>query len=527
MKLDVLSPWGMAFIPLYLAGILLISMASRRRAASSNDYLNASRSLPTWAAMLSFLAYNCGSIEVIGMSAMASQYGVQALHFYWIGGIPGMIFFAIVILPVYMRTGARSLPEYLEIRFGPSVRLLNACISMVGTACLAGAALYAMAHVLHVILGCDMLLGSLASALVVLTYVLLGGIRTTIYTSVFQLFVMITGLVPLLIMTFHFSPTTFVQRPERWHLWQSLPLFAPHATLDRVGVVLGLGFMLSFSYWCTDFVIIQRALTARSAEGARKVPILAGFGKLVIALIVVLPGVAAPALLQGTHAVPHDEAMPALLSLVYGQTLLGLGIAALLASLMAGFAGNVSGFAAAWTQEIYRNRICVNRSEQHYICMGRWAVLACFILSGLAAYITMYFRDLMEFLQLILSLFYAPLLAVVLAGMFSRRTREQVAFAGILLGVLAGIGLQVCARFGGIYFGSQMSANFYTAILSFIVTTLICLSPGRQGGAAPVLERPGSIYSEGTARALRPTPMLVIWSTLLLTACLALNLLWW
>jgi SSS family solute:Na+ symporter len=252
---------------------------------------------------------------------------VQALHFYWIGGIPGMIFFAIVVLSIYMRTGASSLPEYLEMRFGPSVRLLNAWISMVGTACLAGAALYAMAHVLHVILGCDLLLGSLASALVVLTYVLLGGIRATIYTSIFQLFVMIAGLVPLLIMTFHFSPATFVQRPERWHLWQPLPLFAPHATLDRVGVVLGLGFMISFSYWCTDFVIIQRALTARSVEGARKVPILAGFGKLAIALVVVLPGVAAPALLRGTHAVPHDEAMPALLSLAYGPTLLGLGIA--------------------------------------------------------------------------------------------------------------------------------------------------------------------------------------------------------
>lgn len=527
MKLEVLSPWGMAFIPLYLAGILLISLASRRRAASSNDYLNASRSLPTWAATLSFLAYNCGSIEVIGMSAMASQYGVQALHFYWIGGIPGMIFFAIVVLPIYMRTGARSLPEYLEMRFGPSVRLLNACISMVGTTCLAGAALYAMAHVLHVILGCDLLLGSLASALVVLTYVLLGGIRATIYTSVFQLFVMIAGLVPLLIMTFHFSPATFVQRPERWHLWQPLPLFAPYATLDRVGVVLGLGFMISFSYWCTDFVIIQRALTARSVEGARKVPILAGFGKLAIALVVVLPGVAAPALLRGTHAVPHDEAMPALLSLAYGPTLLGLGIAALLASLMAGFAGAVSGFAAAWTQEIYRNCIRRNQSEQHYICMGRWAVLACFVLAELAAYITVYFRDLMEFLQLVLSLFYAPLLAAVLAGMFNRRTREQGAFAGILLGVLAGIGLQVCARFEGIHFGSQMSTNFYTAMLSFSISMLGCLLYKRQKQGEMEIERQRFMLDANILVAIRPTRELAVLSTVLLVLCLFLNLLWW
>jgi SSS family solute:Na+ symporter len=194
---------------------------------------------------------------------------------------------------------------------------------------------------------------------------------------------------------------------------------------------------------------------------------------------------------------------------------------------MAGFAGNVSGFAAAWTQEIYRNRIRRNQSEQHYICMGRWAVLACFVLAELAAYITVYFHDLMEFLQLVLSLFYAPLLAVVLAGMFSRRTREQGAFGGILLGVLAGICLQVCARYGGIYFGSQMSANFYIAILSFTVAILICLSSARLGRAAAVLEHPGTIYSDGAARALRPTPALAIWSALLLTACLVLNLLWW
>lgn len=526
MKLQALSPWGFAAIAIYLAGLALISIFSRRHATIANDYLNATHSLPTWAAALSFLAYNCGSIEIIGMSAMASQYGVQALHFYWIGGIPGMVFFALVVLPVYIRSGARSLPEYLDRRFGPRVRLLNACISMVGTASLAGAALYAIAHVLHVVLGCNLLLGALASAMVVLAYVLLGGIRATIYTSIFQFFVVIAGLFPLLIATFPFRLATFAQRPEDWHLWQSLPVFAPHASLDRLGVAAGLGFVVSFSYWCTDFVVVQRALTARGVEEARKVPVLAGFGKLAIAFLIVLPGAAAPMLLHGAHSASHDETMPALLSLVYGPTLLGLGVAALLSGLMAGFAGNAAGFAAAWTQEIYRVRIRPGRPEQHYIRVGRWAVVMCFLLAGLAAYLAAQFRDLMEFLQLVLSLFYAPLLAAVLAGMFRRRARERDALAGILLGVMTGITLEAFVRLGAIRFGSQMNANFYIAILSFTASMLVVFHAGtrRRQESAAVVELS---FEPMTVSALRPTLTTGVLSVLLLGACLALNLVWW
>ncbi len=296
MKPGILGPWALIVFPAYLGAIILISIISRRRSPTSNEYLNASRSLPTWAAALSFLAYNCGSIEIIGMSAMAAQYGVQALHFYWIGGVPGMVFMGIVVLPLYMKTGARSLPEYLGIRFGPNVRLLNACLSMASTAAFSGVALYAMAHVLHLILGWSLPTGALASALFVLIYIALGGFRATVFTSVFQFFVMIVGIAPLLFLTVHFTATSFALRSDRWHLWRTLNPVSPMAPLDRMGVALGLGFVISFSYWCTDFVMIQRALTARTVEAARRVPLLAGFGKLGIALLVVLPGAAAPSL---------------------------------------------------------------------------------------------------------------------------------------------------------------------------------------------------------------------------------------
>ncbi len=526
MRSGLLSPWELTVFPLYLILVLLISWGSRRRRQTSNDFLNASRSLPTWAATLSFLAYNCGSIEVIGMSAMAAQYGVQALHFYWIGGIPGMIFLGVVVLPIYMRTGARSLPEYLGMRFGPKVRLLNACIAMAGAVGSAGVALYAMARVLHFILGWSLLFGALASASVVIAYVLLGGIRATIFTSVFQLFVMIAGLTPLLFLTVHFTASTFALRADRWHLWKPVPLISTQAPLDQIGVVIGLGFVISFSYWCTDFMIIQRALTARTVEAARRVPVLAAFGKMTFALLVVLPGVAAPALLRGTNVASFDESMPALMSLEFGSALLALGAAALLASLMAGLAGNVSGFSALWTEEIYRPRLRPGRSEQQYIRVGRAAVLVCFLLSQLAAYATFCFHDLMEFLQMLAALFYAPVFAAVLAGVIRKRTTEQGAFAGILLGMSSAFALLISSWTGILHFGSQMSANFYAAIASFSAAMLGCVFyrglPGKKTEALP----DGVVPDADERIAIRPSTGLLVLSSVLLLLCLLLNVLW-
>jgi SSS family solute:Na+ symporter len=506
--------------------IVLIGWASRRRWQSSNEYLNASRSLPVWAAALSLLAYNCGSIEVIGMSAMAAQYGVQALHFYWIGGIPGMIFLGIVVLPIYMRTGARSLPQYLGMRFGARVRLLNAGISMAGTVGFAGVAIYALAQVLHVILGLDLLVGALSCVSVVLVYVLVGGLRATMFTSVFQLFVMIAGLTPLFFLTVHFNVATFAQRADRWHLWRPLPLINSHASLDDIGVVIGLGFVISFSYFCTDFVLIQRALTARTIEAARKVPILAGFGKLAFGPLIVLPGVAAPELLRGTHWSSFDQSIPALMALAYGPKLLALGASALVASLMAGLAGNVSGFSALWTEEIYRPYLRPGQSEKQYVRIGRVAIVASFALSLLAAYLTLFFRNLMEFLQLIAAMLYAPVFAAVLAGLFSRRITERGALVGILAGVFSAFGLQASTWGGLIHFGSQMTLNFYAAMLSFAVTALICFFYKGRRDLRTDGELKDLVFNKKMLPDLRLSPGLAVLGAILLISCLILNVLW-
>jgi solute:Na+ symporter, SSS family len=526
MKSGTPSLWMWSIFPVYLMTLLFISWTSRRRGTTSNQYLNASSSLPAWAVTLSFLACNCGSIEILGMSAMAAQYGVQALHFYWIGGIPGLIFMALVVLPLYLRAGARSLPEYFEMRFGPGVRLVSACLSALSTAAFAGVTLFGLSDMLHVLAGWSMLTGTAVAASVVLVYVLAGGIRAAVYTSVFQWCVLVGGLAPLLFLMAHFMPATFAQRPARWHLWKPLPLLAPHAVLDRFGVVVGLGFVISFAYWCTDFVMIQRALAAKSYEGARRVPLFAGFGKAIIAFFIVLPGVAAPSLLRGAGSLSFDEVLPRLMKAAYGPALLAFGAAALLAGLMAGMAGNVSGFAALCTEEIYRPRLNPGRSERHYVRVGRLSIVACVLLAILGAYATFWFRDLMEFLQLIVALFYAPVFAVVLAGAVNERLRSTGAITGILGGVLAGLALQASFWAGGLHFGSQMTANFYTAVLEFVVALGFCQLSAPRGGVESRLPNPLTVVRNGALSVLRPSRGLILWSTLLLGLCVLLNVLW-
>ena len=402
-----LSALGFLVLPLYFFVTVAIGYASRRRGQSANSLLNASGSLPLWIVASSFIAANCGALEVVGLSAMAAEYGPFAFHFYWIGAIPAMIFLSLFMLPVYMRSGIRSIPEYLALRYGESVRLVNACTLAVAMLLLAGISLYAMAQVLEVVLGFSFLAGVLLSAAVVLVYVLLGGVRATIYAEVFQLLVMVAGLVPLAIRSFHLVRDTG-DAPTR-HLWQGMPLVAPHAPADVSGLVLGLGFVLSFGYWCTDFVLMQRALASRTEAEARQVPLWAGFGKLAFSLIVVIPGLAAARVLPALgHTQRFDQTLPLMMTRFYGPTFLGVGLTALAASLMSGLAANISGFAAIATQDIYRSWLVKGREETHYVHVGRLCTVAAAVASVAASFGSFLFSNLMEHVQLIFSLLTAP-----------------------------------------------------------------------------------------------------------------------
>lgn len=460
---------GLTILPAYFLISIAIGWLSRRESVTANAYLNASRSLPLWIVTAAYLAANCGALEIVGLSAMAAQYGVQAFNFYWIGAIPAMIFLSLWMMPVYRKSGVRSVPEYLELRYGPGLRLLNACVLAITTLLLAGISLYAMAQVLLVVFGFNFVESIFLSAAVVLIYVLLGGVKATIYNEVFQLFVMLAGLVPLAIICLRRGvvPAGAMQA-ARWHLWIETPIASRAAPLDTVGVVLGLGFVLSFSYWCTDFVLMQRAFTARTETAARQVPLWAGFGKLLFSLVVVAPGLMAYRFIPGLgHAQRFDQALPSLMTMMYGPAMLGVGFTALLASLMSGLAANVSAFAAIWTEDIYRSRLVKQRADSHYLLVGRVAATVAIAVSLLTSYIDFLFGSLMEHVQLIFSVFGAPFWAIFLLGMGTRRTNQRGAIVGFLSGTGVALVHLAATSSGFLHYGSVMNANFHVAIYAF------------------------------------------------------------
>ncbi len=519
---------GLAILPLYFLVTIAIGWLARRQSGSANAFLNASRSLPLWIVTAAYLAANCGALEIIGLSAMAAQYGVQAFDFYWIGAIPAMVFLSLCLMPVYRRSGLRSVPEYLELRYGLGLRLFNACVLAIMMLLFAGIALYAMAQVLLVVVGLSFSTSILLSAGVVLVYVLLGGVKATIYNEVFQLALMLFGLVPLAIRSFRAGVV-----PEgsanvaRWHLWTNTPIASRAAPLDALGVVVGLGFVLSFSYWCTDFVLMQRAFTARTEAAARQVPLWAGFGKLLFSMIVVLPGLAAYRLIPGLgHSQRFDQALPAMMTMWYGPAMLGLGLTALLASLMSGLAANVSAFAAIWTEDIYRSRIVRHAPDHHYLRVGRIAAAAAVAISLITSYLDFLFGSLMEHVQLIFSIFGAPFWAIFLLGMTTRRTTERGAIAGFLTGTIVALLHLGAAAFGLLHYGSVMNANFHGAIYAFSAACFVgwlvsTPRPDNSRLSANVL-----VFRRKFGPRQDGDGLLWVLSAVLLAACLILNWIW-
>jgi SSS family solute:Na+ symporter len=518
---------GAGIVLAYLVATLLIGWISRRRSAGANDFLNATRSQPFWIVTAAFFAANCGALEIIGLSAVAAQYGVQAFHFYWIGAIPGMIFLSAVMMPIYMRAGVRSLPEYLERRYSARLRWMNAWLILVTVLVVAGTSVYAMAQVLQIVFGWPFTAGIWLVAAVVLVYVLLGGLRATIYNEVFQLVVIVLGLAPLALHIFLSTPRPAMQTGSYWHLWTGLPVFSPAAQLDGFGVVIGLGFVLSLNYWCTDFVQIQRALTSRTIEDGRMVPLAAGFGKLGFSMLVVFPALGVAALLGPKMPAMYDQTLPALMRATYGPILLGLGITALVASLMSGLAANVSAFASLWTEEIYRTSLRVGASEAHYIRVGRVAIFVAVLLSIAASYLAFCFRDLMELVQMIFSLLGAPFLAVLLMGFFTRRATTTGAAAGIVCGVLAAASLHILIALHLLAYGSQMSANFSVAVYAIAASFAAILLCSRREERKSARQLDGLVCDARAIRESLPaSPAWWLLASALLIACIALNYFW-
>jgi len=530
---------GSAILPAYLIAVISIGWASRRRHAQAREFLVANRSMPLWVVVASFLSANCGALEIVGLSAVAAQYGVQAFHFYWIGAIPGMIFLGGVMLPIYMRSGVQSLPEYLEKRFDARVRLINSWLILLASSALSGIGLYAIAQMLHVVYGWSFGGGAVLAAGIVLIYVSLGGLRATLYNQVLQLAIILLGLLPLFVLTLagshglvfpaHAPPSTsHALHPlgsGQAHLWQDLHFWSVSSSLDLFGVVFGLGFVLSFSYWCTDFVQMQRALTARTIAEGRMVPLLAGFGKLFFSLLVVVPALSAASVLGKHIPASFDQTLPALMAASYGPVLLGLGVTALMASLMSHLAGNVSAFSALWTEEIYRVSLCRNASEAHYMRVGRASIVVAIVLSVANSYLAFHFRDLMEYVQMVFSFFGAPFFATFLIGIFTRQATAGGAVRGMFCGVFVAVAHQLLFMLQGTLGGSQMNVNFHGAAYAFLTSLGVGLLCSRKAERKNPEQLAGLVYQlqPTTARASATWWMT---ASLLLAVCVALNYLW-
>jgi len=547
----MLTPIDWIIMVVYMAFVLGIGLALKRYMRTSTDFFLAGRAIPAWVCGLAFISANLGAQEVIGMAASGAKYGISTSHFYWIGAIPAMVFVGVFMMPFYYGSRARSVPEYLRLRFDEKTRAFNAISFATMTVFSSGISMYAMAKLtqtLHIFdapfraLGLPQSwifhAGILISALVVLAYIFLGGLSSAIYNEVVQFFLIVAGFLPLVWLGLRnvggWSGLKMRLGAGYTHSW--IGLGSAHTNrlgVEWFGLAMGLGFVLSFGYWCTDFLVVQRAMAADSMSAARRTPLIAAFPKMFFPLLVILPGLIAVALptervttvaavqssavavpegqglippkinpvtgaperdSQGNVQLDYNLAIPNMLLHYFPTGILGLGLTALLASFMSGMAGNVTAFNSVWTYDIYQSYINPKASDQHYLWMGRMATVFGIALSIGAAYMASRFDNIMDMLQLVFAFVNAPLFATFLLGMFWKRTTGHGAFSGLLAGTLTaalhhGLALPAGAA-AGVKGGwlvtsplhsypSEMAQNFWTAIFAwtacFLITILVSL----------------------------------------------------
>lgn len=512
----------------YLAALLLVGIVTGRKKRDSNQFLNATGSLPLWVCITACVAANCGSLDVIAMMALGAQYGSLAFHFYWIGAVPALVVLAFWLLPAYARGRYPTVLDYIAHHYGSATRsLVSLCMSTM-MLLLAGVCLCAVAQVIVTFLGLTFLQGVLITAPVVLFYTWAGGFRATVYTELLHFAVVLVAIVPLIFLIVHdfggLGPLLHSIPPAQFHAWQNLPLYGPGASMDRFGLIVGLGLILSFGYWSTDFVQMQRALAVRRPRDVPYVPLSMAASKLIFAILVALPGVAAPMIL-GRHLDSNWNAtLPEMMLHYYNPSWVAIGVMGLVASLVSTFANNVAGFSSAWVQGIYQPWIRPRASDTHYLWVGRTSNAAAVLVSIGSAYVALSYRSLMEYIQLILSTFNAPLFALVALAALTPRRAARGGLGGFAFGVASAMIQQSLVIAGVLRFGSQMSANFYTAILSFTVTIMATLAVGFLRGPMAAPAGPDNEMQPVPVRWSMPT---VTWAILVAGVCLLFNVLFW
>lgn len=462
----------------YLGIVLYIGLRLKDKVRSSEDFFLAGRSLSPWITGIAYMSANLGSLELMGFVANGAKYGMFTNQLYWIGSIPAMVFAGLVMMPFFYRSRVKSVPEYLRLRYDEKTRTLNAAGFAVLTILTSGINLYGLAIVFKVLFSWPIDLSIWVAAGTVLCYVTWGGLRASIYTEVLQFFLIVIGLFPLSILALRAvgGKAGLVKDlpANMMHTWH--PVLHPAGTPYGGGlfsVIVGLGFVVSFAYWSTDFLVMQRAFAARDLVSAQRTPLIAAFAKMLFPIFTVIPGLAAVVLMPHQIQGNYNLTLPLMLLHFYPTGLLGIGLTALMASFMSGMAGNVTAFNTVWTYDLYQTYIAPGRSDRHYLFVGRVATVAGVIVSVSAAYMALHFDNIFDYWALLSSIFIGTGFATFFLGIFASRVNGTGAFCGMLAGYATAIANYFLYRRGVIHYGSMMEMDFLGGTWGFIVNAIV------------------------------------------------------
>ncbi len=483
-----------ALIFIYFAVVLLVGLAARRGVSSSLDFFLSGRSLPAWITGLAFISANLGAVEIIGMSANGAQYGMPTMHYYWIGAVPAMLFLGVVMMPFYYGSKVRSVPEFMRRRFGTGAHMVNALTFALAQVLIAGINLFLLATVVHGLLGWPLWVALVLAAAIVLSYITLGGLSAAIYNEVLQFFVIVAALLPLTLVGLHriggvdglTQKVTAAMGSGAGQLnsWPGNELAGFSSSfLSVVGIVFGLGFVLSFGYWTTNFVEVQRAMATNSMSAARSAPIIATFPKMFIPFLVVIPGMIAGVLVpevikvkagDGAGGVTYNDSILLLMRDVLPTGLLGIALTGLLAAFMAGMAANISAFNTVFSYDLWQQYVKKNRPDGYYLRVGRWATVGATILAIGTAFIASQYDNLMNYLQTLFGFFNAPLFATFILGILWKRMTATAGWVGLVSGTLGAVFVWGLNELGVISLPGQ-GAAFLSAGAAFVVDIVVSI----------------------------------------------------
>jgi solute:Na+ symporter, SSS family len=557
-RLLSLSMVDMVIIVLYFVTVLGIGFYLKRYTKTGEDFFLAGREMTAWVAGLSFLAANLGSLEMMGWAAAAYQYGILATHWYWIGAIPAMLFLGVVMIPFYYISKTHSVPGYLKLRFGEPARAMAAVTFGLMTVLMSGINMYSMALVLKVVLGWDINFSIWVSSLTVAVYVVLGGLLSAIFNEVLQFVLIWLGalLISIIGLIEAGGWNGVVQRiahnfpgQNYTHAWSTLGSFTDNPMgIHWVGIVFGLGWVISFGYWTTDFLVVQRVIAAKDLRAAKMAPIIGAGFKMMVPFIVILPGLLGLALLPerlvgesqamttGGHS--YNEVLPLMLARYCGPGLLGLGITALIAGFMSGMAGNVSAFGTVWTYDIYRAMIRRNASDAHYVKVGRWCTILGVLVSIGTAYLVTQFLSIMDYVQALFSIFIAPLFGTVLLGMFWKRATPAGGFWGLMTGTVSSFAMWLWVKLNPealqyIAFSSHakaMAEDMFRGLWSWIVCVVVTVVVSLATRPKPASELAGLVYGYTDVPSDGDLPLVkrpIFWAAVVAVGFIILNIIFW